>query len=98
MTSTLYLADTIATMNAHNEVLTAGAVLVTNKSIAAIGSAASLKSQYPGATVVNLENSLLMPGLVNSHAHTPMPPPSFLLRWRFCFRLSRRYCRLFSLH
>ena len=70
MTSTLYLADTIATMNARNEVLTAGAVLVTNKSIAAIGSAVSLKSQYPSATVVNLENSLLMPGLVNTHCHS----------------------------
>ncbi len=70
MTSTLYLADTIVTMNAHNEVLTGGAVLVTNKSIAAIGSAVSLKSQYPDATVVDLENTLLMPGLVNTHCHS----------------------------
>ena len=64
MTSILYLADTVVTMNARNDVFTEGAVLVTDKSIEAVGDALSLKARYPNATVVNLDRTLLMPGLV----------------------------------
>ena len=70
MTSILYLADTVVTMNARNDVFTEGAVLVTDKSIEAVGDALSLKARYPNATVVNLDRTLLMPGLVNTHCHS----------------------------
>ena len=58
MTSILYLADTVVTMNARNDVFVEGAVLVTDKSIEAVGDALSLKaSRYPDATVVNLDRT-----------------------------------------
>ena len=70
MTSILYLADTVVTMNARNDVFTEGAVLVTGKSIDAVGDAPTLKARYPDAEVVNLDRTLLMPGLVNTHCHS----------------------------
>ena len=70
MTSILYLADTVVTMNARNDVFVEGAVLVTDKSIEAVGDALSLKARYPDATVFNLDRTLLMPGLVNTHCHS----------------------------
>ena len=70
MTSILYLADSVVTMNARNDVFVEGAVLVTDKSIEAVGDALSLKARYPDVTVVNLDRSLLMPGLVNTHCHS----------------------------
>ena len=70
MKSTLYLADTLVTMNPSNKILSAGAVLVEGQVISAIGPADTLVSQHPQAKVVRLENCLLMPGLVNTHCHS----------------------------
>lgn len=46
-----------------------GAVAVSGATIAAVGPAAEVKAMYPGATVVDLGPSLLLPGLINCHAH-----------------------------
>lgn len=68
--TTLLAADTLLTMDADNSVIRDGAVLVENGRIAAIGPAQSLRAAHPGVPFRQLHDCLLMPGLVNSHAHS----------------------------
>lgn len=58
-------------MCSDNPVLTDGAVLVGSEgSIEAWGEAAALIAANPGVEVKRLKDRLLMPGLINSHAHS----------------------------
>jgi len=70
MNKTLYLADSLMTMNADNDVINEGAVLVEQDLIADIGPRDALVGRNPLAEVVRLENVLLMPGLINTHCHS----------------------------
>ena len=72
MTATpLILAgDALLTMDAANRVLKDGAVLVDGGRIAAVGTLAELQAVKPDATVKKLSDAVLMPGLVNAHAHS----------------------------
>jgi len=64
-------ADHLITMNAMNEVIVDGAVLIgTDGRIKAAGDASSILAANPGVEVKRLENRLLMPGLVNTHMHS----------------------------
>ncbi|MEA9985494.1 amidohydrolase [Subtercola sp. RTI3] len=66
----LLVADFVVTMNASNEIIADGAVLVRGSVIEAVGPASDLMAQYPGAEVTRLDDRLIMPGLVNSHHHS----------------------------
>lgn len=46
-----------------------GAVAVEGTKIAAVGTLSDLKAQYPNAAVRTFTSHVLMPGLVNAHAH-----------------------------
>ena len=70
MTSTIYTADTLVTMNASNDVLSKSALLVEQGVIAEIGPEAVLVDRNPQAEFVRLPNCLLMPGLINTHCHS----------------------------
>jgi len=70
MTSTIYTADTLVTMNASNDVLSKSALLVEQGVIAEIGPEAVLVDRNPQAEFVRLSNCLLMPGLINTHCHS----------------------------
>ncbi|MEM5275110.1 amidohydrolase [Cupriavidus taiwanensis] len=64
-------ADHLLTMDAHNTVLTDGAVAVgADGRIAAVGGAGEIAARFPGVPVRRLANRLLMPGLVNTHCHS----------------------------
>ncbi|SPK76162.1 5-methylthioadenosine/S-adenosylhomocysteine deaminase (plasmid) [Cupriavidus taiwanensis] len=64
-------ADHLLTMDAHNTVLTDGAVAVgADGRIAAVGGAGEIAARFPGVPVRRLSNRLLMPGLVNTHCHS----------------------------
>lgn len=64
-------ADHLLTMNADNAVLSDAALLVgADGRIAALGPAADLLPRNPGVPVRRLKNRLLMPGLINTHAHS----------------------------
>jgi len=62
--------DTLLTMDAANRVLPDGAVLVEDGRIAAVDTLPALQATHPGARVKKLGNAVLMPGLVNAHAHS----------------------------
>jgi 5-methylthioadenosine/S-adenosylhomocysteine deaminase len=71
MNPTLYQADTIIPMISDNPVITNGAILVdAHGRIEAIGQAEPLLRQYPNVPTKILKDRLLMPGLVNAHAHS----------------------------
>lgn len=58
-------------MDAVNSVITDGAVLVgADGCIVALGDSTEMQRNHPGVPVRHLENRLLMPGLVNTHAHS----------------------------
>jgi 5-methylthioadenosine/S-adenosylhomocysteine deaminase len=70
-TEALILAgDTLLTMDAANTVLPGGAVLVEDGRIAAVGALGDLEAAHPGLQVKRLPHTVLMPGLVNAHAHS----------------------------
>ena len=70
-TEALILAgDTLLTMDVANTVLPGGAVLVEDGRIAAVGALADLKAAHPGVPVKRLSDTVLMPGLINAHAHS----------------------------
>ncbi|MER8865411.1 amidohydrolase [Mesorhizobium sp. M0751] len=71
MTPSLILAaDTLLTMDEDNHVLPDGAVLVEDGRIAAVSALAALRAAYPAVAVKKLDNAVLLPGLVNAHAHS----------------------------
>lgn len=64
-------ADHLVTMNAKNEVIIEGAVLVgTDGKIQAVGNASQIIKDNPSVEVKRLRDRLLMPGLVNTHMHS----------------------------
>jgi 5-methylthioadenosine/S-adenosylhomocysteine deaminase len=64
-------ADHLITMNPKNEVIVNGAVLIgMDGRILSVGKASEITEANPGVPVKRLENRLLMPGLINTHAHS----------------------------
>lgn len=69
-TAMLLAADTLLTMDAGNTVIRDGAILVEGGWIAAIGPSHELIRANPDIVVRRLCDCVLMPGLINSHAHS----------------------------
>lgn len=65
----LYSAPFVFTMNEANQVIEDGAVLV-DESIIAVGEKTALCQQYPEAELIEFNDHLLMPGLINTHMHS----------------------------
>ena len=66
-----YVADTVVTCDATDAVFSPGAVEVVDGRIAWAGPVGE-EPTVDGSTTVHHLGGLLMPGLVNSHCHTPM--------------------------
>lgn len=58
--------------DAERTVIKDGALAVRGETIVDVGPAMILANQYQPAHKINLSTSLLMPGLVNAHTHSPM--------------------------
>jgi|TARA_B110000902_G_C14281943_1_gene577205 5-methylthioadenosine/S-adenosylhomocysteine deaminase len=72
MTTTLYQADYLVTMDSNNTIIKQGAVLVEQGKIKQLGKASELLSQHPNVTVKTYADRILMPGLINAHCHSGM--------------------------
>src|SRR6185369_13792061 len=71
MTPMILHADHLILMDPNNTVIPNGAVVVgSNGRIQAVGHAEAILVANPGIEVKRLENRLLMPGLINTHAHS----------------------------
>lgn len=62
----------VVTMDAAWRVLEDGAVAVRGDSIAAVGTRAEIERDYRAARRLHRPNSLLAPGLINTHTHAAM--------------------------
>jgi len=71
MNSLILHADHLLTMDGGNAIIADGAVLVApDGRIAQVAPAAEVMAAHPHVPVKRLANRLLMPGLVNAHAHS----------------------------
>lgn len=57
-----------------------GAVVISNGSVLIAGPAKKIIRMYPGHRVLHLENTILMPGLINLHTHLELPPLLDIIR------------------
>jgi 5-methylthioadenosine/S-adenosylhomocysteine deaminase len=63
---------TVVTMDAHKRVLQDGAVAVRGDLIAAVGTRAGIESEFDAARTIDAHGMLIVPGLINGHAHAAM--------------------------
>jgi 5-methylthioadenosine/S-adenosylhomocysteine deaminase len=63
---------TVVTMDASRRVLEDGAIAVRGDTIVAVGSRAELEAHYLPAQRISARGRLVMPGLINGHAHAAM--------------------------
>lgn len=62
--------DYLLTMDAQNRVIPGGAVYIDAGLIVAVDRLAALQAAHPNVKVKKISNSVLMPGLINAHAHS----------------------------
>jgi 5-methylthioadenosine/S-adenosylhomocysteine deaminase len=62
----------VLTMDENFAMFEPGAVAIQGDKILAVGSDASLRSQYQAGETIDCGGKVLMPGLVNAHTHVPM--------------------------
>lgn len=72
----LFIHATIITVNSSREIILDGALLVEGGRISRIGKTADLigqnetsKQSQHGAKIIDCANKIIMPGLINTHAH-----------------------------
>ncbi|HWU60431.1 MAG TPA: amidohydrolase [Ensifer sp.] len=63
-------AEFLLTMDANNSVITNGAVAIDDGRILQVDVFDAVSAAYPDFTVTKIENAVLMPGLINAHAHS----------------------------
>ena len=68
----LVVGGTVLTMEPDSKPIKNGAVAVADGRIAAVGPAEELLEMSPSGEVLNAGNSLILPGLVNTHSHLGM--------------------------
>jgi 5-methylthioadenosine/S-adenosylhomocysteine deaminase len=68
----LVTGGTVVTMDAQRRVIEDGAVAVRGDAIVAVGTRAEIESNYEAAKTIDAQGSLVMPGLINGHAHAAM--------------------------
>jgi 5-methylthioadenosine/S-adenosylhomocysteine deaminase len=65
-------AGQVVTMDGPRRVIADGAVAVRGREIVAVGTRAEIAGRYRAKQTLARPNAVLMPGLVNTHAHVPM--------------------------
>ena len=66
--ATVLLADQVLTMDQQGTIHAPGAVTIEGPIIRAVGP----PPERPSNRIIDLRGSVLLPGLVNAHTHTPM--------------------------
>ncbi|WEM44772.1 amidohydrolase (plasmid) [Photobacterium sp. DA100] len=61
----------VLTINDEKDVIENGVIVIENDTIVAVGDA-SLLSRYQAPKVIDAENGIVMPGMINTHNHLPM--------------------------
>ncbi|MGZ7222950.1 imidazolonepropionase-like domain-containing protein, partial [Streptococcus pyogenes] len=72
MSQTLLLPRWILTMKAGEDTLEHHGLLIDGERIADVGPRDEMIAKHPQATRVELPEQILIPGLINGHAHSAM--------------------------
>ena len=67
--SILFTHATIITVDSERAIWLDGAILIKGNCIGAIGKTASLLEDCSGSKVVDCQGKIIIPGLINTHAH-----------------------------
>ena len=67
--ATLLAGGTVITVDEDRRVIDAGGVVVEDDRILAVGDIDDLRAQYPAADEIDLTDTVILPGLVDSHGH-----------------------------
>ncbi len=70
--STIVSGGMVVTVDAARRVYNPGAVAVDGTTIVAVGPAADIASRFKAAQQIDAVGSIVIPGLINAHAHAPM--------------------------
>lgn len=62
---------TILTMNTNNSVINNGVVIIRDNKIISVGNEELLKS-YSAKKIIDAQEGIIMPGMINTHNHLPM--------------------------
>jgi 5-methylthioadenosine/S-adenosylhomocysteine deaminase len=68
----LITGGTVVTMDAQRRVIEDGAVAVRGDSIVAVGARVEIESRFEAPRTIDARGALVMPGLINGHAHAAM--------------------------
>ena len=68
----LVTGGTVVTMDVQRRVIEDGAVAIRGDSIVAVGPRAEIESRFEAAQTIDAHGALVMPGLINGHAHAAM--------------------------
>ncbi|HEY4739616.1 MAG TPA: amidohydrolase [Candidatus Acidoferrales bacterium] len=68
----LVLGGTVVTMDSGKRVIEDGAVAIRGDAIVGVGPRQEVESRYDAARTINAQGKIVMPGLINSHAHAAM--------------------------
>jgi 5-methylthioadenosine/S-adenosylhomocysteine deaminase len=69
-TAMILSGESLLTMDDDNRGIRHGAVAIEGGRILAVGTLDEVKAAHPELAVTALDNCLLMPGLINAHAHS----------------------------
>ena len=61
----------VITMNGQKQLIENGVVIINNDTIVAVGDQ-TLLAQYQATRIIDAQNGIVMPGMVNTHNHLPM--------------------------
>ncbi|ERT68159.1 hypothetical protein HMPREF0202_01955 [Cetobacterium somerae ATCC BAA-474] len=62
---------TVLTMDKNNKVINSGVVIIKDNKIISVGNKELLKV-YSAKKIIDAENGIIMPGMINTHNHLPM--------------------------
>src|SRR6204780_4198361 len=68
----LVTGGTVVTMDSQRRVIEDGAVAIRGDSIVAVGPRAEIESRFEAAQTIDARGALVLPGLINGHAHAAM--------------------------
>lgn len=69
MDNFLIANGTVITMDPERRIISDGAVVVEGDKIVAVGKISKLKKDFPTTQVIDADNRMILPGLVNTHSH-----------------------------
>jgi 5-methylthioadenosine/S-adenosylhomocysteine deaminase len=70
--STIVAGGAVVTVDGDRHIYNPGAVAIDGTTIVAVGPAADIAARFKGAEQIDATDSIVLPGLINTHGHAPM--------------------------